>query len=51
MAIEREKDIIELQISVDDSIFMEIFQRKADLCCIESEGAGGQRVKEWLKRE
>lgn len=36
MAIKRQEDVIELQISVHDAILMEIFQSKTDFCSIKS---------------
>ena len=38
MSVERQKNIIKFEITVDDPIFVEVFQCKADLCGVESKG-------------
>lgn len=38
VSIQCEQDVVELQITVDDTIFVEILERKTDLCCVEPRG-------------
>ena len=35
MSVKSKKNIVKLQITVDDAVLMEILQRQAHLCCIE----------------
>ena len=35
MSVESEQDVVELQVTVDDSVLVEVLQRKTDLCSVE----------------
>jgi len=36
VAVERQEDVVELQITVDDSVLVEVFERQADFRSVES---------------
>jgi hypothetical protein len=36
MTIKSEENVIEFKISIDDAVFVEIFQRQANLCSVKS---------------
>lgn len=38
MTIQSQKNIIEFQITINDSVLMEVLESQTDFCCIESAG-------------